>query len=188
MAGGGAQQQQHMPSCTWKHRLHESAAGPCYPDTDCRQALHNLHQQLSATPTALPLLLLLLLVLQSLQARRASAPSGTLTATDGGATVAGASHIQQIHIGSRSPLAGRSPRGSPPQGRSPRGPPLVGRSPWAGATAEVAVVTPGVASSIPSSATASVSSKSVASNGPVGPPVTTRTSEGMSGWLWGNRS
>jgi hypothetical protein len=102
--------------------------------------------------------------------------------------VAGASHIQQIHIGSRSPLAGRSPRGSPPQGRSPRSSPLPGRSPRAGATAEVAVVIPGVAGSIPSSTTASVSGKSVASNGPVGPPVNAGTRVGGSGWLWGNRS
>lgn len=128
---------------------------------------------------------------QALQTRQRSAAS-----TPRGTPVAGASHIQQIHLtGNRSPLtaqsprhsihSGRSPHGSPLQGPSPRASPRPGQSPRAGATASVAVVTPGVAGSIPCSTTASVSGKSVV-EAPVGPPVNTGTSVGGSGWMWGN--
>lgn len=79
------------------------------------------------------------LLLQSLQARQAR---GGPVATDSGATVAGASHIQQIHIssGRRTPYGGHSPRAhSPVPGISPWASPRPGRSPRAGATAEVCV-------------------------------------------------
>jgi hypothetical protein len=127
--------------------------------------------------------------LQALQSRRSSGAT---------AAVAGASHIQQIHIGGRrSPVpGGQSPRVSPLPGRSAQSSPIPGRSPRTspprerlppsrpGGNGEALGVVPHVARSIQSSTTGSVSGKSV--DAPAAPPANAGTSVGGNGWLWGN--